>query len=68
MQDKIREEGEAIADLLTDPATHVYICGLRGMEEGVAKAFDSIAEINGEAWSSLRDVMLAEGRYHVETY
>ena len=68
VQDKIREEGEAIADLLTDPATHVYICGLRGMEEGVAKAFDSIAEINGEAWSSLRDVMLAEGRYHVETY
>ena len=57
-----------MADLLVDPNTHIYICGLRGMEEGVERALVSIAESIGEQWLSLRDSMREEGRYHVETY
>ncbi|WP_281016622.1 MULTISPECIES: benzoyl-CoA 2,3-epoxidase subunit BoxA [unclassified Minwuia] len=68
VQDRLLAEQEKVADLLVDPNTHIYICGLRGMEEGVEKAFVSIAESIGEQWLSMRDAMREAGRYHVETY
>ncbi|MBR9652436.1 benzoyl-CoA 2,3-epoxidase subunit BoxA [Thalassovita aquimarina] len=68
VQDRIVQEQDKVADLLLDPKTHIYICGLRGMEDGVDRAFASIAESLGEQWVALRDVMREEGRYHVETY
>ena len=68
VQDRIVAEHESVADLLSDPKTHIYICGLRGMEEGVERAMTSIAESMGEQWAALRDTMRQEGRYHVETY
>ena len=68
VQDRLMVEGEEIAEMLGDPRTHIYICGLRGMEEGVEKAFVSIAESVGVSWGALRQVLREEGRYHVETY
>ena len=68
VQDKLMVEAEDIAERLADPHTHVYICGLRGMEQGVEKAFVSIAESVGQPWTALRDAMREDGRYHVETY
>ncbi|SPF81616.1 benzoyl-CoA 2,3-epoxidase subunit BoxA [Pseudoprimorskyibacter insulae] len=68
VQDRMMVEEEAVAELLLDPKTHIYICGLRGMEEGVEKSFANIAESQGEQWIALRDKMRDEGRYHVETY
>lgn len=68
VQDRLLVERDAVAELLTDPQTHIYICGLRGMEEGVEKAFVNIAESIGQPWNTLRDNMRNEGRYHVETY
>lgn len=68
VQDRLIKEEEKVATLLADPLTHIYICGLRGMEEGVEHAFTNIAESMGEHWTSLRDTMREEGRYHVETY
>ncbi len=68
VQDRMIQESDLVADLLSDPKTHIYICGLRGMEEGVEKAFSSIAETIGTQWLTLRDAMREEGRYHVETY
>ena len=68
VQDRIAAEEDAVADMLADPNTHIYICGLRGMEEGVDKAMTNIAESIGHQWVALRDVMRNEGRYHVETY
>ena len=61
-------QAEAVADLLADAKTHVYVCGLRGMEAGVEQAFVGIAESVGLSWEALREAMRAEGRYHVETY
>lgn len=68
VQDRMMAEQESVADLLGDPRTHVYICGLRGMEQGVELSFRSIAESRGLPWEALRDAMRDEGRYHVETY
>ena len=68
VQDRLAAEEDAVAEMLSDPNTHIYICGLRGMEEGVEKAFTNIAESIGTQWVALRDTMREEGRYHVETY
>ena len=68
VQDRLMVESEEIAEMLGDPRTHIYICGLRGMEEGVEKAFVNIAESVGVSWTALRQTMREEGRYHIETY
>ncbi|HXT06000.1 MAG TPA: benzoyl-CoA 2,3-epoxidase subunit BoxA [Roseiarcus sp.] len=68
VQDRLRVESEEIAELLGDSRTHVYICGLRGMEAGVEQAFVNIAESVGVSWSAMRDAMREDGRYHIETY
>ncbi len=68
VQNRLRDAGEAIAPLLRDPATHIYICGLKAMERGVDDAFAEIARNAGLMWKDLRDTMREDGRYHVETY
>ena len=68
VQDRMRAEQDTVADLLQDPNTHVYVCGLKAMEQGVEEAFTNIAESIGRPWHTLRDAMREGGRYHVETY
>lgn len=68
VQDRLMVEADAIAEMLQDEKTHIYICGLRGMEDGVEKAFLNMAESIGRSWTEIRDNMREEGRYHVETY
>ncbi|KUJ73236.1 benzoyl-CoA oxygenase [Ruegeria marisrubri] len=68
VQDKLREEAEKVGELLQNPKGHIYICGLKAMEQGVDEAFKDIARGLGLNWAELRDRMREEGRYHVETY
>lgn len=68
VQDRMMLEQEVVAELLGDSNTHIYICGLRSMEEGVEKAFTNIAKNVDQHWGTLRNTMREEGRYHVETY
>ncbi|MGC3938839.1 benzoyl-CoA 2,3-epoxidase subunit BoxA [Roseobacter sp. EG26] len=68
VQDKLREQSQTIAELLGDTHTHIYICGLKAMEQGVEEAMSDIARGVGLHWSELRDQMRDAGRYHVETY
>jgi len=68
VQDRMRATaGEVVAFLKSDK-THVYLCGLKGMESGVDEAFADICRGAGLDWPALRAVMRAAGRYHVETY
>lgn len=68
VQDRMRVEEDLVAEMLQDPKTHIFICGLKGMEDGVERAFTNIAESIGQQWRTIRDVMREDGRYHVETY
>jgi benzoyl-CoA 2,3-dioxygenase component A len=68
VQDRLLVESDDVAEMLGDARTHVYICGLRGMEQGVETAFTSICESVGLSWAALRDGLREQGRYHVETY
>ena len=68
VQDRIRTESAALGSLLPEPSTHVYICGLRGMETGVDEAFADVCRSVGMDWAALKAEMRGSGRYHVETY
>lgn len=68
VQDMIREEKAAVAKLLGEPNTYIYVCGLKEMEHGVEEALSDIAREAGIEWKTLKDTMRENGRYHVETY
>lgn len=68
VQDRMRTEGKAVAALLASPGTHIFICGLKGMETGVDEALADICRKSGLDWSRLKPEMRGQGRLHVETY
>ncbi len=68
VQHRMRARATDLAALLGRNSTHVFVCGLRGLEEGVEQAFTEIAQAHALDWPSLRDAMRDQGRYHVETY
>ncbi len=68
VQDLMREQAATLATLLQDPQTHVHVCGLKAMEEGVVDALRDIADGAGLDWAHLADVLRREGRLHLETY
>jgi len=68
VQDRLRQDSEALAMMLTDARTHIYLCGLKAMEAGVEEAFNDIARASGLNWAEIRARLREEGRYHVETY
>ena len=68
VQDRIRSEAAAMAALLGHANTHVYICGLKGMESGVDEAFADVCRGASLDWAALKPLMRDSGRYHVETY
>ena len=68
VQDRLRQDGKAIGQMLSDPNTYIFVCGLKEMETGVEEAFEDIARGAGLTWKDIRDSMRNNGRYHVETY
>src|SRR3954470_20421348 len=57
VQDRIRSEASAVAALLNDAHTHVYICGLKGMESGVDEAFADVCRGAALDWKALKTAM-----------
>jgi benzoyl-CoA 2,3-epoxidase subunit A len=68
VQDRMRSEAPRVAELLRAEATHIFICGLKGMETGVDEALADICRGQGLDWVTLKPTMRTTGRYHVETY
>jgi benzoyl-CoA 2,3-dioxygenase component A len=68
VQDFLRQQKDLVGTLIQAPQTHVFLCGLKGMEQGVDAAFDDICRGAGLSWHSMREAMRGDGRYHVETY
>ena len=68
VQDAMRERAADVARLLEDANTFVYICGLKGMEDGCRDSLVDICRSHGMEWEKLAPRLRAEGRFHVETY
>ncbi|MCA2683216.1 MAG: ferredoxin-NADP reductase [Microcystis sp. M038S2] len=68
IQHRVAEHADEIWNLLQSPKTHAYMCGLKGMEDGIDDAITSAAAKNGADWSVYQKQLKKEHRWHVETY
>jgi benzoyl-CoA 2,3-dioxygenase component A len=68
VQDRMKKRSADLAALLQKATTHIYMCGLKGMETGVEESFASICREHKLDWAAIRSKMRDEGRFHVETY
>lgn len=68
VQDLMRERAADLAELLQDPNSHFYVCGLKAMEEGVVLALKDVAVQAGLNWDEVGAVLKRTGRLHLETY
>ena len=68
VQDRIRERGAKVAQMLQDDNCYIYVCGLKGMESGVIEAFRDVCRSNGLDWDLVKPQLLAKSRLHIETY
>jgi ferredoxin--NADP+ reductase len=68
IQHRVAEHADQLWELMQKPNTHTYICGLKGMEDGIDAALTAAAEKHGVKWSEYQRQMKKDGRWHVETY
>ncbi|HWL30082.1 MAG TPA: benzoyl-CoA oxygenase, partial [Burkholderiaceae bacterium] len=68
VQDLIRERADDVHTLLQDENTCIYVCGLKGMEDGVLEALEWVETQAGASWPGLHEALKAQGRLHFETY
>merc|ERR1712014_118836 len=57
IQTKMAEYTEELWELMQKENTHVYMCGLKGMEAGMEECFSDIAEKNGLVWKEFAKPM-----------
>jgi benzoyl-CoA 2,3-dioxygenase component A len=68
VQDLLRARAQDVVRLLRDDNGYIYVCGLKGMEDGVKAAFREVCAGNGMDWDTLQSELLTKGRFHIETY
>ena len=68
VQDAMRDRAADLVELIQDPNTYFYVCGLKSMEEGVLMALRDIAQNARLDWDAVGSALKKEGRLHLETY
>jgi len=68
IQNRVDERADELFELMKNEKTHTYICGLKGMEDGIDAALSAAAERQGMNWADFQKSMKKAHRWHVETY
>lgn len=68
IQHRVAEHAEELWKLIQQENTHTYICGLKGMENGIDEALSAVASKDGVNWSDYQRDLKKAHRWHVETY
>ena len=75
IQDRVLESANELFNMIEDEKTHIYLCGLKGMEPGIDEAMSKAAEEKAAAEKAKRAggcsaaAAIAEERcMHVEEY
>jgi ferredoxin--NADP+ reductase len=68
IQSRIQENADELWELVQKENTHVYICGLKGMEGGIDEGMAAAAIKYGVDWAEYQRGLKKAGRWHVETY
>lgn len=66
IQHRVAEHADEIWNLVKQEKTHTYICGLKGMEDGIDEAMTAAAAKEGIVWKDYQRSI--KERWHVETY
>ncbi len=66
IQHRVAENADEIWNLVKQEKTHTYICGLKGMEDGIDAAMTEAAGKEGITWKEYQRAN--KERWHVETY
>ncbi|MEB3214105.1 MAG: phycobilisome linker polypeptide [Leptolyngbyaceae bacterium] len=68
IQHRVAEHATELWNMIKDEKTHTYICGLKGMEDGIDEALSAEAAKEGVDWKEFQREMKKAHRWHVETY
>ncbi|MEL7069146.1 MAG: ferredoxin-NADP reductase [Cyanobacteria bacterium J06581_3] len=68
IQHRVAENAERLWEMVQQDNTYVYICGLKGMEDGIDEAMAAEASKAGVEWSEYRRTLKKAHRWNVETY
>jgi ferredoxin--NADP+ reductase len=68
IQNRVAEHSGELWELMQKENTHTYICGLKGMEDGIDEVMAAEADKHGVDWSEFQRQMKKAKRWHVETY
>ncbi|MEL6457379.1 MAG: ferredoxin-NADP reductase [Cyanobacteria bacterium J06641_2] len=68
IQHRCEEYADELWKMVKDENTYVYICGLKGMEDGIDAALSAAAAKEGVEWSSYQKQLKKAHRWNVETY
>ena len=68
VQDLLRAKAQQVAAMLRNDDCFIYVCGLKGMENGINEAFRDICRDSGSNWDELVPQLMAKARLHIETY
>jgi len=68
LQDRIKENADEVWNLVQQPNTHTYICGLKGMEGGIDEGMSVAAGKFDVDWADYQKQLKKAHRWHVETY
>jgi len=68
VQHKLAEQKQEIWEMICGGNFAVYICGLKGMEQGVDEVFASLAEQQGLDWTAMKAKFIKNGQWNTEVY
>lgn len=68
IQHRVAENAERLWQMVQQDNTYVYICGLKGMEDGIDEAMAAEASKAGVDWNDYRRTLKKGHRWNVETY
>ncbi|MGB7088218.1 MAG: ferredoxin-NADP reductase [Phormidesmis sp.] len=68
IQHRVAENAQKLWKMVQSDSTYVYICGLKGMEDGIDEAMSVAAKEDGVDWEEYRRTLKKAHRWNVETY
>ena len=68
IQHRVAENAERLWEMVQNDNTYVYICGLKGMEDGIDEAMAAESAKAGVDWNEYRRTLKKAHRWNVETY
>ncbi len=68
IQHRVAENAERLWEMVQQDNTYVYICGLKGMEDGIDEAMAAEASKAGVDWTEYRRTLKKAHKWNVETY